>query len=94
MLQKVGEYCSFANFCQKICEATPFIKLYFPLKYMAYPKHINNIPTIIKAIFKASISSPSKTTFKTSLLFLASTNPSSAELYFPSTPILLLGFHG
>jgi hypothetical protein len=27
-------------------------------------------------------------------LFLASKNPSSAELNFPSTPIPLLGFHG
>ena len=27
-------------------------------------------------------------------MFLASTNPSSAELNFPSTPIPLLGFHG
>ncbi len=27
-------------------------------------------------------------------LFLASINPSSAELNFPSTPVPLLGFHG
>jgi len=27
-------------------------------------------------------------------MFLASKNPSSAELNFPSTPIPLLGFHG
>jgi len=27
-------------------------------------------------------------------LFSASTNPSSAELNFPSTPVPLLGFHG
>lgn len=27
-------------------------------------------------------------------MFLASINPSSAELNFPSTPVPLLGFHG
>ena len=62
------------------------------LKY--YPNEISIKSSFINQVLFKTNSHVTIFELPTGSMFLASTNPSTAELNFPSTPFPLLGFHG